>query len=190
LPDSRGHGGSGGELVTLGLLEKYDVAEWVRFIRQDAAIKAVYGFGLSFGASTLIQSLSVPVDFRAIVADSTGPDPAHPYQYLADRLHAPLLLIGPISWPFVELLNWNSRLRYGLHIEDASPLEAIRSARVPVLLIQGMDDWLIPVQYAHRLHDANPRYTELWEVPGGNHLRVADTTPGYQKRVIDWFTEH
>jgi pimeloyl-ACP methyl ester carboxylesterase len=190
LPDSRGHGASGGELVTLGLLEKFDVAEWVRFIKQDAAINAVYGLGLSLGASALIQSLSVPADFRAIVADSTGPDPAHPYQYLADRFHVPLLLIAPISWPFVESLTWNSRLRYGLHIERASPLEAIRSARIPVLLIQGMDDWLIPVRYARRLHEANPQYSELWEVPGGNHLRVADATPVYQKRVIDWFTEH
>src|ERR1043166_91186 len=38
LPDSRGHGASGGELITLGALEKYDVAEWVRLLRRDPAI--------------------------------------------------------------------------------------------------------------------------------------------------------
>ncbi len=190
LPDSRGHGASGGELITLGALEKYDVAEWVRLLRRDPAIRAVYGLGLSLGASTLIQSLAIPVDFRAIVADSTGADPAHPYQYLSDRFHLPVMLIGPLGWPFVELLTWNARLRYNLRIERASPLEAIRSARVPVLLIQGTDDWLIPVQYARRLHEANLQYTELWEVPGAGHARISNVAPGYQQRVLDWFTRH
>jgi hypothetical protein len=145
---------------------------------------------LSLGASTLIQSLTIPVDFRAIVADSTGADPAHPYQYLSDRFHLPVMLIAPLGWPFVELLTWNARLRYNLRIERASPLEAIRSARVPVLLIQGTDDWLIPVQYARRLHEANLQYTEVWEVPGAGHARVSNVAPEYQQRVIDWFTQH
>ena len=155
-------------MITLGALEKYDVAEWVRLIRRDPAISAVYGLGLSLGASTLIQSLTIPVDFRAIVADSTGADPAHPYEYLSDRFHLPVMLTGPLGWPFVELLTWNARLRYNLRIERASPLEAIRRARVPVLLVQGTDDWLIPVQYARRLHEANLQYTELWRFPGGS----------------------
>ena len=34
LPDSRGHGASGGELVTYGLWEKYDVLDWARWLRQ------------------------------------------------------------------------------------------------------------------------------------------------------------
>jgi len=190
LPDSRGHGASGGELITLGALEKYDVAEWVRLLRHDPAISAVYGLGLSLGASTLIQSLTIPLDFRAIVADSTGADPAHPYQYLSDRFHLPVMLTGPLGWPFVELLTWNARLRYNLRIERASPLEAIRSARVPVLLIQGTEDWLIPVQYARRLHEANLQYSELWEVPGAGHARVSSVAPEYQHRVLDWFTRH
>jgi len=176
LPDSRGHGASGGELITLGALEKYDVAEWVRLIRRDPAIGAVYGLGLSLGASTLIQSLTIPVDFRAIVADSTGADPAHPYQYLSDRFHLPVML------------TWNARLRYNLRIARASPLEAIRRARVPVLLIQGTGDWLIPVQYARRLHEANLQYTELWEVSGAGNARVSNVAPEYQQRVLDWFT--
>ena len=188
LPDSRGHGASGGELITLGALEKYDVAEWVRLIRRDPAISAVYGLGLSLGASTLIQSLTIPVDFRAIVADSTGADPAHPYQYLSDRFQPPVMLTGPLGRPFVELLTWNARLRYNLRIEQVSPLEAIRSARVPVLLIQGTGDWLIPVQYARRLHEANLQYTELWEVSGAGHARVSNVAPEYQQRVLDWFT--
>ncbi len=190
LPDSRGHGASDGELITLGALEKYDVARWVQLLRRDPAISGVYGLGLSLGASTLIQSLTIPVDFRAIVADSTGADPAHPYQYLSDRFHLPVPVIAPVGWPFVELLIWNARLRYNLRLEGASPLEGIRSARVPVLLIQGTEDWLIPVQYARRLHEANLQYTELWEVAGAPHAHVSSVAADYQQRVVDWFTRH
>ncbi len=91
LPDSRGHGSSGGAAVTHGALEKYDVAEWARLLRRDPDITALYGLGRSLGASTLLQSLSVPVEFRAIVAESTAPDLAHPYHYLADRFDLPSL---------------------------------------------------------------------------------------------------
>jgi dipeptidyl aminopeptidase/acylaminoacyl peptidase len=34
LPDSRAHGRSGGQFVTYGLLEKYDVFDWVRIFRK------------------------------------------------------------------------------------------------------------------------------------------------------------
>jgi len=85
-------------------------------------------------------------------------------------------------------LTWNARLRYNLRIEHASPLETIRSARAPVLLIQGTGDWLIPVQYARHLHEANLQYTELWEVPGAGHALISNVAPEYQQRVLDWFT--
>ena len=42
LPDSRAHGASGGEFVTYGLLEKYDVLEWTRWLRKEGC-REVYG---------------------------------------------------------------------------------------------------------------------------------------------------
>lgn len=190
LPDSRGHGASGGQVVTLGIVEKYDVAKWVELLRRDPSITDVYGYGLSMGASTLIQSLAVPVNFRAIIADSTAADLAHPYEIVADRFDLPVAMIRPISWPLVAPAFWNARIRYDVRLERASPLTAIRDTHVPVLLIHGRADWLIPIEQARRLHAANPRYTDLWEVPGGRHARMDQQVAGYRQRILDWFATH
>src|SRR6185295_3975118 len=67
-PDSRGHGRSGGEFVTYGLLEKYDVLAWAHWMRREGC-ERIYGLGESLGASILIQAAAVEPVFRAIVAE-------------------------------------------------------------------------------------------------------------------------
>jgi hypothetical protein len=67
-PDSRAHGISGGELVTYGLLEKFDVIAWALWMKQ-AACRKVYGLGDSLGASILMQAAAVQPAFAAIVAE-------------------------------------------------------------------------------------------------------------------------
>jgi esterase/lipase len=65
LPDSRGHGRNGGELVTFGVLEKYDVLDWVRWMRAEGCTH-IYALGESLGGSVLIQTVAVDPVFRAI----------------------------------------------------------------------------------------------------------------------------
>src|SRR5580704_18889417 len=53
VPDSRAHGASGGEFVTYGLLERYDVIAWADWMK-NAACKNLDALGESLGASVLI----------------------------------------------------------------------------------------------------------------------------------------
>jgi dienelactone hydrolase len=69
LPDSRAHGASGGQLVTYGLLEKYDVIAWADWMKRTGCHN-LYGLGESLGASILIQAAAVAPAFTAIVAES------------------------------------------------------------------------------------------------------------------------
>jgi len=43
-PDSRGHGGSGGERITYGLLERDDIHRWVDWIAARFHPPALYGY--------------------------------------------------------------------------------------------------------------------------------------------------
>jgi alpha-beta hydrolase superfamily lysophospholipase len=52
LPDSRAHGASGGQFVTYGLLEKYDVIAWAEWMKRTGCHN-LYGLGESLGASIL-----------------------------------------------------------------------------------------------------------------------------------------
>ena len=79
-------------------------------------------------------------------------------------------------------------MRYGINLWEASPADAVRAAKVPVLLIHGMEDAKIPPRHSRELHALNPTMTQLWEVPGANHIAsLANAPQQYQRKVTTWF---
>jgi alpha-beta hydrolase superfamily lysophospholipase len=69
-PDLRGHGASGGDLITYGIREASDVHTWADWLFRDSDVKRLYGLGESLGAAILLQSVPKEPRFRAIVAES------------------------------------------------------------------------------------------------------------------------
>src|SRR6266853_4973873 len=70
LPDARRHGESGGELATYGVKEADDIHRWVSWVYQHDPPQCVYGFGESYGAALLLQSLAIENRFCAVAAES------------------------------------------------------------------------------------------------------------------------
>jgi uncharacterized protein len=188
VPDVRGHGASGGSLITYGVKEAGDVRDWADWLFRNQKATRLYGIGQSMGAAILLQSVNTELRFRALVADS----PFATFEEISyDRLHQisrlPKLLLRPV----VPIGFAYTRLRYGVNLWQASPLEAIRATSVPILLIHGADDTNIPVRHSQELHRANPRATSLWVVPGADHVASLSADPEkYSHRVIEWFTSH
>jgi uncharacterized protein len=185
MPDARGHGSSGGGLVTYGLREARDTAMWAQWLAGQPGVDRIYGLGESMGAGVLIESLDYHPGFRAIVAEcpfSTFEDVA---EYRVGRL-LPL-----VAWPVVRIASWYSRLRYGVDVMQASPIDALRRTETPVLLIHGTADVNIPHQESRDLHAANPASTVLWEVEGATHVAAETAEPQeYRRRVLSWFATH
>ena len=187
-PDGRGHGRSGGQLVTAGLLEGADVVRWARYLREQQRAVAVLALGHSLGASSLIHGLALGAPLRRIVADSTGANVPTRYALLAERFGMSPALAKCLLWPVVEPALWNARWRYGLDLRSISPVDWIGHVRAPVLLVHGDRDQFIPVEEARRIRDANPKFVSLWEVPGAGHVTAAKQWPvEYQRTVLEWF---
>ena len=73
LPDSRAHGESGGELATYGVKEADDLHRWVSWIYAHDAPRCVSGFGESYGAALILQSLAVEPRYCAVVLKTLSP---------------------------------------------------------------------------------------------------------------------
>lgn len=187
-PDSRGHGVSRGDLITYGLLERHDVTTWLNWLESRFHPPAFYGYGASLGGGILIQSLDGESRFRAIIAECPFAD-FHTVAY--DRVASKFGFPGGLLAPVVEPAFVYARLRYGLNLYDASPVEVFRRVHTPTLLIHGTDDANIPIAHSRRLHGANPTFSELWEVPGGAHVNAWATAGRvYESRVVEWFANH
>ena len=160
----------------------------VRFLREKERANAVFGLGHSLGASSLIHGLALGADLRRVVADSPGANVPTRYSLLAERHGAPLSLTRSLLWLFIEPALWNAHVRYGLDLDQISPVDWIRSVRTPVLLVHGDRDSFIPIEEARRIRDANPPHVRMWEVAGAGHVGAASLHPDeYQRRVLAWF---
>jgi pimeloyl-ACP methyl ester carboxylesterase len=190
VPDGRGHGRSGGDVVTYGLLEKYDILAWAGWLREQGC-RNLYGLGESLGGAALIEASALRPQFRAIAAECSYADLRSVAEYRVQHLSG---LPAPLVAPFAKLLVAGSmlyaRLIYGLDFRGASPLAAVSRTSTPVLLIHGVLDTETPCWHSQMLARANPK-TVLWLVPNAGHTAAYSANPAeFQRQVLGWFARH
>ena len=195
MPDSRGHGQSGGALVTFGLLETDDIHRWLDWIEQNEHPHCIFGLGESMGAAQLLQSLRSETRFCAVVAESPFASFREiGYDRVGQRFNTGPWLGRTVLRPIVEFAFLYARLKYKLDFEQVSPQAAVAQSKVPILLIHGIVDSNIPVRHSRSiLHQNAARHPaiSLWEVPDADHCGARNAAPEeFETRVIGWFEEH
>jgi len=185
-PDSRAHGASGGQFVTYGLLEKYDVIAWAAWMK-SAGCRGLYGLGESLGASILIQAAAIQPAFAAIVAECPYADLREVARYRVRRMtHTPAFVAGMVVTSAMLYARWAD----GLDLSQVSPVSIIADVSTPIFLIHGLDDYETPPYNSEELAHANPE-DPLWLVPNAEHTGAAEAEPDeFRRRVLQWFAEH
>jgi len=188
-PDSRAHGLSGGDLVTYGLLEVGDVLRWAEWLHKRGC-QELYGLGESMGGSILIQAAAQQTVFGAIVAECPFSDlPSiaeyRVVQWMHGRMPARIVARSLVSSALVY-----ARVRYGLSLRSASPVEGAARLRTPLLLIHGTEDANVPPAHSQAIAKADPK-AEMWFVEGAGHTGAAARDPvQFRSRVLGWFQGH
>ena len=192
LPDARRHGESGGELATYGVKESDDIHRWVSWIYAHDPPKCIYGFGESYGAALMLQSLAVESTFCAVAVESPF-STAREMSY--ERVSSPLHL-GPwfgrtLGRPAIWSAVLYAHIRYGINLLQPSPLEAVERSKVPVLLIHGDADRNIAPWHSQLIAAAATDHTELWLVPHAGHTMAwAVAHSEFEGRLLGWFASH
>ena len=175
--DFRGHGASGGDLVTLGYHETRDVDAALTYALSQPEVEHLGGWGGSMGAVTMIRATAQRPELEALVADS-------PFVTLEDELDL------RISYPLLKhLIRFFAERETGLRLDMVRPVDDIGliSPR-PVFLIQGMGDTMVPLDSAERLYNAAGEPRQLWTEPDALHMNMySNHRTRYTKRVIKFF---
>ena len=189
LPDARGHGVSGGSLVTYGLLERNDIHQWVTLLQMQVHPQCIFGLGESMGAAELLQSLATNPDFCAIAAESPFANFREiAYDRMGQAFHSGPWLGRTLLRPVVEVAFLRVRWKYGIDMQTVSPEQSIATSNIPVLLIHGQADSNIPVRHSRMIHMQDPR-TVLWEVPNTDHCGALSVAPKeFESKILDWFS--
>lgn len=192
LPDTRAHGESGGELATYGVKEADDLHQWVSWLYEHDAPQCVYGFGESYGAAMILQSLAREPRYCAVVVEdafSTAREMS--YERVSGPLHVGSWFGKTLGQPIIGAAVVYSRLRYGIDLLKPSPLDAVVHSSVPVLLIHGTDDQVINFHHSEILAHAASTHVQLWLVPHAWHTGTWSAAHDeFESRVLGWFGTH
>jgi pimeloyl-ACP methyl ester carboxylesterase len=169
----------------LGATEWHDVAAAVRYATGHGASGVVlFGYSLG-GAMAMVTAEDSPVRgyVRALVLDSPILDWHATLTYQGHRhgLPAPLISLAE------TLLAW----RTGLNFAQFNQLRAEASLHIPVLLIQGTADTIVPPGLANAFARARPQLVTYLRVTGADHVSAIDTDPGaYRAALMRFLTRY
>ncbi|MEW6489738.1 MAG: alpha/beta fold hydrolase [Thermodesulfobacteriota bacterium] len=164
--DYRGFGRSGGEADLAGThADALATLAWV-FQRADVDPDRVFVLGQSLGGAVAVYAVARSPHrkrVRLLIVDSA---PAG-YRRIAREKIARLIL----TWPFQHLLalGFDDRHSAERWIGKVSP--------VPVLLLHGGRDRIVPVRHARLLHELAPDPKGLWIVQDAGHIQALAHPP-------------
>jgi dipeptidyl aminopeptidase/acylaminoacyl peptidase len=194
LPDARRDGESGGELATYGLKESDDIHRWVSWLESQelGASACVYGFGESYGAALILQSLAVEPRYCAVAVESSFSTAREmSYERVSGPLHLAPWFGRTLGRPIIAAAVAYTRVRYKMDLLQPSPLSAVEHSVVPVLLIHGERDSNISPRHAAILAHAARDHVQLWLVANAGHTMAWAAAPQeFESRVLGWFAVH
>ncbi len=163
--DQRACGRSDGSVITFGVKERKDCVKWaekaVELLGEDCKIILT---GISMGAATvmLASELNLPKNVIGIIADCG-------YSSTKDKVHNYMGRIGvnpKILYPFVK---FSARVLGKFKLEERSPVDALKNSTVPVFIIHGDADGLVPYYMSKDNFNACVSEKQFVTIEGAGH---------------------
>ncbi len=186
LIDERAHGKSQGRTITFGILERLDVLSWVEYaLARFGRDTKILLYGVSMGAATVLMSsgLNLPDNVKGIIADCPYSRPLDIILEVGKTNPLPQWLIKP----FVII---GAKIYGGFDIREMDVQQAVKDARVPILIIHGESDGFVPCTMSEPAYEANPRLVTRVTFPGADHaLSYLTDTKRYWTIVTEFMEQ-
>jgi uncharacterized protein len=175
--DYRGYGASEGEPTLEGVQLDIDSAMETLLSRGDVDKDHVVIYGQSLGgalAAYYVAHSSHRDRIRALILESAFSD----YVDIVQEKFAEHWITWPFQW--IPLLSVDDRF---------SPLPVMaKISPIPLLILHGDQDLVVPVHHARRLYDAAREPKQLWIVAGAGHIQTTGSQ-AQRDRLVAWLRE-
>lgn len=185
MVDERTHGESEGRAITFGIKERYDCKMWTEYATKRFGNETtIFLAGVSMGAASVMMAseLGLPDTVKGIIADCGYSEPSAIIKETIRQMNFPVN-------PVYQILKLGAHLFGHFNLEEASALEAVQTLQIPILLIHGTCDSIVPPAMCQWLYDACTASKDLLLVDGADHANSALTDyAAYEAAVITFIS--
>ena len=174
LPDYRGYGNSEGKPTLAGVQDDLNSAMKYLLQRKDIDTERIVILAQSLGGALAIYNVAhspYREKIKALISESAFSD----YRNLTREKLASFWLSWPLQWPLSFLID-----------NDYSPLnEVSHISPIPLLIIHGDKDNVVPLAHGRILFDAAAQPKEMWVVSNGGHIEAFRHNE-FQQRLLEY----
>jgi dipeptidyl aminopeptidase/acylaminoacyl peptidase len=185
LIDLRGHGTSGGRLMTYGYREAWDVQAGVDYLLALPEVDRVGALGHSLGGAAVVRAAANDERIRAIVVQSS-------YSSLSLAIDESFQNFSVFpKEPFASLFITLAEIIVGAQVSNVDSARDLATMTPrPVLIIHSVDDNLFPPHHAKTMFQAAQEPKKLWIVTGLGHVNpMVDHEAAYRDEILGFFEE-
>lgn len=165
LPDLRAHGESEGKYIGMGWLDRKDALKWIDLIVETDPEAEIVLHGVSMGGATVMMTAgeALPDNVKGIVEDCGY---TSVWDIFADELD---YLFGLPTFPLLNTAGFAGKLLAGYDFSEASSVDQLAKAAVPVLFLHGSEDNFVRTDMVYEVYDACPTEKDILVVEGAGH---------------------
>ena len=185
-PAARAHELSEGRYASMGWLEREDIVDWANALVEADPEAEIVLYGISMGGATVMMTAGeeLPSNVKCVIEDCGYSSVWDEFAgQLQEMFHLP-------TFPVLDAASLVARVRAGFGFKEASAVEQLKKASLPILFIHGEDDTFVPYAMLDVVYEAcaSPEKERL-SVPGAAHGGAAGTDPELYWSTVERFLE-
>ncbi|MFC0558237.1 alpha/beta hydrolase [Halalkalibacter alkalisediminis] len=128
---------------------------------------------------------SLPDQVKAVVADCGYTSCEEVLKYQLKRMyHLP-------SFPLLQSTSLLTKVKAGFSFKEASAIEQVKKAEVPILYIHGKEDLFVPTDMVYELYEKTNSEKELLLVPEATHGEAYVVNKEvYESKIQEFFSKY
>lgn len=167
-PDLIAHGKNKGKFYSMGGYDSDDLVNWTKIISNNYNNPDIALFGISMGATTVMNTLNkgLPSNVKVAIEDSGYVDLDKEFTYQLKKL------FGLPYFPVMPAASAVTKIRAGYSLSSVNVTESLKANKLPMLVLHGEEDGFVPLEHGKEAYNLINSEKELHTFKDAKHVKA------------------